>query len=145
MASGWSISSTIDRLFFYREAAMMGTSRKAPAPKAAYLIAAVFIAIGAYMALNGDFRASALVICMALFIALTSMAAHDEKRQKILRFIASVLLLLIPIIVSLYTVNMITRLLLYGLTLAWGVFVALFAYRLIFKKDATPKMKKGNV
>lgn len=123
----------------------MSTRRTAPAPKAAYLIAAVFIAIGAYMALKGDFMASSLVICMALFIALTSMAAHDKKRQKVLRFIASVLLLLVPIIVSLYTDNMITRLVLYGLTLAWGVFVVLFAYRLVFKKDVNPQIKKGNI
>jgi FtsH-binding integral membrane protein len=93
------------------------------------------------MALKGDFKAAALVICMALFIVLTSMAAHDKKRQKALRFVASVLLLLVPIIISLYTNDTITRLVLYGLTLAWGVFVALFAYRLIFKKDGSPKMK----
>jgi hypothetical protein len=92
-------------------------------PNVSFVIAAAFIAIGIYMALKGDLRASALIICMGLYISLTSMAARDRVHQKPLKLIASILLLLVPIIISLYTANTIIKLVLYGLTLAWAVFI----------------------
>ncbi len=75
------------------------------------------------MALNGDFRASALIICMGLYISLTSIAARDRVHQKPLKLIASILLLLVPIIISLYTTNMVIKLVLYALTLVWAIFI----------------------
>lgn len=92
-------------------------------PNNSFVIAAVFIAIGAYMALKGDLKASALIICMGLYIGLTAMAARDRVHKKLLKLIASILLLLVPIIISLYTTNMIVKLVLYGLTLAWAIFI----------------------
>ncbi len=92
-------------------------------PNVAFVIAATFIAIGAFMALKGDFRASALIICMGLYISLTSIAAHDRVHQKQLKLIASMLLLLVPIIISLYTTNIVVKLVLYGLTVVWAIFI----------------------
>lgn len=92
-------------------------------PNVAFVIAAVFIALGAYMALKGDFRAAALIICMGLYISLTSIATHDRVHRRLLKLVASIVLLLVPVIISLYTTNMIVKLVLYGLTLAWAVFI----------------------
>ena len=101
----------------------MDTKRSGSRPNASFVIAAVFIAIGAYMALKGDLRAAALVICMGLYIALTAMAARDQAHKKPLKLAASIVLLLVPVIISLYTDNMIVKLVLYGLTLAWAIFI----------------------
>ena len=92
-------------------------------PNVAFVIAAVFIAIGAYMALKGDLRAAALILCMGLYISLTSIAARNKAHQRPLKLVASIVLLLVPIIISLYTTNMIVKLVLYWLTLAWAVFI----------------------
>jgi hypothetical protein len=98
----------------------MGSSAR---PNASFVIAAAFIAIGAYMALKGDLRASALIICMGSYIALTALAARDRVHKKTLKLIASILLLLVPVIISLYTTNMVVKLVLYGLALAWAIFI----------------------
>ena len=92
-------------------------------PNVAFVIAAAFIAIGAYMALKGDLRAAALIICMGLYISLTAIAARDRVHRRLLKLVASIVLLLVPIIISLYTTNMIVKLVLYGLTLAWAIFI----------------------
>lgn len=92
-------------------------------PNTSFVIAAAFIAIGVYMALKGDLRASALIICMGAYIALTALAARDRVHKKLLKLIASILLLLVPIIISLYSDNMIVKLVLYLLTVAWAIFI----------------------
>jgi len=92
-------------------------------PNASFVIAAAFIAIGVYMALKGDLRASALILCMGAYIALTALAARDLTHKKLLKLIASIILLLVPIIISLYSENMVVKLVLYLLTVAWAIFI----------------------
>jgi putative effector of murein hydrolase LrgA (UPF0299 family) len=92
-------------------------------PNTSFVIAAAFLAIGVYMALKGDLRASALIICMGIYIALIALAARDPVHKKLLKLIASILLLFVPIIISLYTDNTIVKLVLYGLMLAWAIFI----------------------
>jgi hypothetical protein len=112
----------------------MDNKRSSSGPNSSFIIAAAFIAIGVYMALKGDLRASALIICMGSYIALTALAAHDEAHKKMLKLIASILLLIVPIIISLYTTNMIVKLVLYGLALVWAIFII---YSIIGSKKRT--------
>lgn len=101
----------------------MDNERPGSRPNASFLMAAIFIAIGVYMALKGDLRAAALVICMGSYIALTALAARNQAHKRTLKLVASIVLLLVPVIISLYTDNMIVKLVLYGLTLAWAIFI----------------------
>lgn len=108
-------------------------------PNASFVIAAVFIAIGAYMALKGDLRAAALIICMGAYIGLTALAAQGAAHKKLLKLIASIFLLLVPAIISLYTENMVVKLVLYGLTLAWAIFIIYSLTGPRFKKKQIKK------
>jgi len=101
----------------------MNNKRSGTRLNTSFVIAAAFIAIGAYMALTGDLRAAALVICMGLYIALTALAARGQAYKRLLKLAASIVLLLVPVIISRYTDNMIVKLVLYGLTLVWAIFI----------------------
>ena len=90
-------------------------------PNLSFIIAIAFMAIGFYLVFKGDLKAAALVLCMGFFLAFTSIAATVSRNRNLLRLIASLLLLPVPIIISLYTDNSIVKLLLYGLALAWAI------------------------